>query len=306
MTTTSVIIPSLNSPIIDTVVAHLCRQTRPPDEVIIVGRDTINRLHLLSCDIPGDIRFVDTGHPISPAAARNRGAARAKGDILCFLDADCLAAPDWLEHLLARHATGAQIVGGGVSLPQTGYWTLCDNLVSFADFIETTPPGKRAHLPSLNCSIRRALFLAAGGFDERFIRPAGEDTDLSFRLRQQGYTLFFEPRARVAHRPPRHSLRDLWRHARAFGTTYRILHYRYLALLGPSLRVNLCRYNPALALLAVLPLALLDGLLCYTGQPSLIHYWTTLPGVVIAKLGWYVGLLFHRDQVYQEQNQEQP
>jgi cellulose synthase/poly-beta-1,6-N-acetylglucosamine synthase-like glycosyltransferase len=207
MLTASVIIPSLHSPMIDRVVDSVREQTYPPLEIIVVGMDRAGLLEGRT-----DLRFVHTERPINPAAARNAGARLAQGDICCFLDADCLAAPDWIERMVAHHAQGAEVVGGGVALPRAGYWTLCDNLAFLAEFMEWSPAGLRTHLPSLNFSIRRSLFESLGGFDERFTRPAGEDTDLCFRLLRQGYTLLFEPRARITHCPPRNSFRHMWAH----------------------------------------------------------------------------------------------
>jgi GT2 family glycosyltransferase len=285
MLTASVVIPSLHSPMIDRVVDSLRAQTRPPLEIIVVGMDRAGRLAGRT-----DLRFVDTGRPINPAAARNTGARLAQGDICCFLDADCLAAPDWVEQMLAAHAQGAQVVGGGVALPRSGYWTLCDNLAGLADFMEWSPAGARTHLPSLNFSIRRALFEAFGGFDERFTRPAGEDTDLCFRLRHKGYTLLFEPRARITHCPPRNSVRHMWAHFYMFGATYLILQQRHGDMLGRSLRVELCQRFPWLAVILAPLLGLLDALTFYKNNPALRRYWYALPGVTLARLAWYIGL----------------
>lgn len=297
MLTVSVVIPSLHSPIIDRVVDSLRAQTRPPLEIIVVGMDRAGRLAGRT-----DLRFVDTGRPINPAAARNAGAKFAQGDICCFTDADCLAAPDWIERIVARHTQGAQVVGGGVALPGSGYWTLCDNLAGLADFMEWSPAGERAHLPSLNFSIRRALFEAVGGFDERFTRPAGEDTDLCFRLRRQGHTLLFEPRARVTHCPPRNSFRHMWAHFHMFGATYLILQQQYGDLIGRSLKVALCQHFPWLAVILAPFLALLDSITFYRRNPSLLRYWYALPGIILARLAWYIGLTFGSDRFFLSEN----
>jgi GT2 family glycosyltransferase len=293
MLTVSIVIPSLHSPIIDRVVDRLHAQTCSPLEIIVVGMDRAGRL-----DGRTDMRFIDTGRPINPAAARNAGAKLARGEICCFIDADCLAAPDWIERIVARHAQGAQVVGGGVALPRSGYWTLCDNLAGLADFMEWSPAGERTHLPSLNFSIRRALFESLGGFDERFTRPAGEDTDLCFRLRRQGYTLLFEPRARVTHCPPRNSIRQMWAHFHMFGATYLILQQQYAELIGRSLRVALCQDFPWLALILAPFLAMLDSITFYRRNLALLRYWYALPGIALARLAWYIGLTFGSDRFF--------
>jgi glycosyltransferase involved in cell wall biosynthesis len=297
MLTVSVIIPSLHSPIIDLVVDSLRTQTCPPLEIIVVGMDRTGRLAGRT-----DLHFIDTRQPISPAAARNAGARLARGDIYCFIDADCLAAPDWIERMAARHAQGAQVVGGGVALPGSGYWTLCDNLAVLADFMEWSPAGARGHLPSLNFSIRRVLFEAIGGFDERFNRLAGEDTDLSFRLRRWGHTLLFDPSARVTHCPSRNRVRHMWAHFHLFGATYPILQRQYGDLIGRSLRVTLCQRLPWLAVLLSPFLALLDSLTFYKRNPALLRYWYALPGITLARLAWYIGMTFGSDRFSLSEN----
>jgi glycosyltransferase involved in cell wall biosynthesis len=293
MLTVSVVIPSLHSPIIDRVVDSLRAQTRPPLEISVVGMDRDRRLAGRT-----DLQFIDTGRPLSPAAARNAGAAVAQGDICCFIDSDCLAAPDWLERIVAPHLERAQVVGGGVALPAAGYWTLSDNLAGLADFMEWSPAGARAHLPSLNFSIRRALLESLGGFDQRFTRPSGEDTDLSFRLRRLGHTLLFEPRARITHCPPRNSVRHMWSHFHMFGATYLILQQQYGDLIGRSLRVEVCRRWPWLAVVLAPFLALLDSIQLFKRNPALLRYWYALPGITLARLAWYIGLIFGSDRSF--------
>jgi len=123
--------------------------------------------------------------------------------VLVFTDADCLARPDWLPVLAGRFADPAvNVVGGGIEFASHNYWTVSDNLSMFYEYLAIQPAGERRQLPSLNLAIRRRVFAEMGGFDERYPRAAGEDADLTIRLRKKGQRLHFEPRAVILHDPP--------------------------------------------------------------------------------------------------------
>ncbi len=289
MLTATVVIPNLDSPIIDQVIVALRQQTYKPAQIIVVGLDRPNKLaaHL---DV---IKFIDTGHPISPATARNMGATSARSDVICFLDADCVPAYDWVERLVLRHAAGARVISGGVSLPGGSYWLLCDNIAALADFLDCTVAGERSHLPSLTLSIERSLFAQIGGFDETFA-PSGEDTDLSFRLRQRAVPLCFEPQARVVHYSSRRDAWAVWSHLRVFGVGYVRLYTKHMHTIGPSLRFALCRGFKPLAAVVAPVLAVLDTLHFFVHQPTLRRFWYAFPGVAFARWGWYVGIMYGR------------
>lgn len=280
----SVVIPSLNSPQIDQVLAALRVQTAPPLEILVIGRDQPG---LVQSD--GLVRLIDTGRPVGAAVARNLGARAARGEVICYIDADCIARPDWIARLLARHHAGAEVVGGGVAVEHDNYWRLCDNVVAFTTFLETSPSGERPYLPSLNFSIRRALLEQFGGFDQRFPGAAGEDTDLSFRLRRAGHTLWFEPRAAVVHRHLRASPGQLWRHMYAFGKTYMEIYPRYPDLLGNWRRINLSMGIPALLRVLGPGLALCDLAERMVRYPQLRAYAAISPGLLLGMLAWYDG-----------------
>lgn len=278
----SIIIPTLNAPGIQRTLASLQEQRSRTawHEIIAVGRDEPG----LIAPFPGLV-WRDTERPMAPAAARNLGVGLATGDLLCFLDADCEAAPDWLATMQrAFDDPATTIVGGGVAFDNDRYWTLADNIATFYPYLSTAPPGRRDQLPSLNLCLRRAVWNEVGGFDERYPFPAAEDSDWCLRARQAGHTLRFEPRAMVWHRPSRGSARELWRHAVRFGSYSVKVDSRYDQLLGRPwvLRhwLPLLAASPALAA-AVTARAYRDRVL----WPHL----RALPAVYLAKLGWCWG-----------------
>ena len=286
----SVIIPNLNSLIIDQVIAALMQQTTHAriSEVIVVGQDHPKRLQ--SCKQTLDhLTMIDTPTPISAAAARNRGAQQACSEWLLFIDADCIAAPDWVERMCACFDQGHTVVGGSVNiLPDTSsYWTLCDNLLTLTPSLETST--NMWYLPSLNFGIRRALFLALGGFDESFPGAAGEDVDLSLRLRQHGEPLHFASDAQVTHRPPRSTARAVWHHLYAFGATHDRIQQLHAALRPSPLNHLSPHWYPAIALAAP-ALALNDVRKLFAASAAVRQHPTSAVGLWWGKLAWYAGL----------------
>src|SRR5689334_9252898 len=96
----SVVIPARNAArTLPATLAALRGQTYPADrlEVIVVDDG--------SADATGEVAAAGGARvlrqaPAGPAAARNRGAAAATGEIILFTDADCTPAPTWVERML--------------------------------------------------------------------------------------------------------------------------------------------------------------------------------------------------------------
>lgn len=135
-----------------------------------------------------------------PAAARNAGAAVARGEILAFTDADCRPAPNWLAELV-RPFDDHVVVGvkGAYRTDQRGL------VPRFVQGEYSFKYRRLASLPQIDfidtysAAYRRAVFLANGGFDAAFPVPSVEDQELSFRLARKGYKMVFAPEAVVYH-----------------------------------------------------------------------------------------------------------
>jgi GT2 family glycosyltransferase len=267
----SVIIPNLNSPVVDRTIASLKAQTALDQiaEIVIVGLD---QLGLVQPDPL--VRLLDTGTPLAAAAARNRGAATARCDTLLFVDADCALAPDALEQLLAALTPEHGAVSAAVVPEHGDYWRLAGNLMAFADFLTVAPLGARPCLPSFCLLVPRAVFEQVGPFDESFPGASGEDLDLTFRIRRAGFALCCVPGAAVLHRPTRSGMGDLWRRA--------ILPRSEALWLGS-------RFGYAAAPLLVV-LAWLYVTRLVARNRYLLRFVAYLPGMVWAQLAWYYGI----------------
>ena len=160
-----------------------------------------------------NVRVVRMGVGRGPAAARNFGARLGGGDLIAFVDADCMPEPGWMTPLLA-HFDDADV---GAVAPrvraqvhhQARTSNTTDALLAFESArgpLDLGPepgsvgPGHRVlQVPSAALVVRRAAFTQVGGFDERFDRPTGEDTDIEWRMARDGWTIRYEPSSVVRH-----------------------------------------------------------------------------------------------------------
>ncbi|MEH3147693.1 MAG: galactosyltransferase-related protein [Methylobacterium frigidaeris] len=214
------------------VLVGLERQTRPPAEFIVaVMQDAPYDLPEASFPVR---QILVPGAELPLAAARNRGVAEAAGDAVVFLDVDCIPAPD----LVADYAQGLAaldglLMGEVLHLPEhatAGDWRYAD-LAAVAEKHSDRrgPPASGIELChdyrcfwSLNFAIRRATFLEAGGFDERYRGYGGEDTDFGKILDQRGVPIAWMKGGLAYHQyhphhmPPVHHLDSVVRNAELF------------------------------------------------------------------------------------------
>jgi glycosyltransferase involved in cell wall biosynthesis len=286
--TISIVIPVRNEPRTARAVAAVLAQDgiEVVTEILVVGSGIP--------DLPGDPRIVriETGPPSSPGANRNRGIARATGDALIFLDADCIPRPGWLGALV-RALEGAPVVSGAVALRADGYWATAYNVSTFSLFHEGLPAGTRPFLATLTLAVRREVVDAAGPLDESLIRC--EDMDWTMRMAAKNLLLAFEPRAVVEHRPaasPSLALSKWWQSGAA-SVLVRKRHARTAAD-----RRALELFRPwALRLLS--PALGLGATLRVFRSPRTWRYLHTFPAVYLTKMSWCLGAASPTDRILQ-------
>lgn len=134
---------------------------------------------------------VHTFPRVTVGALRNSGAAAARGDILAFIDADCIAHPGWLEGARTALVEGGVAVGNKYDRPAGDGWIE-------ALWLGDVPPGRvrTQELWAGNLVLPRANFVECGGFDETLV--SYEDVWLADALARRG-PLYFDDRVRVTH-----------------------------------------------------------------------------------------------------------
>ena len=186
-----------------------------------------------------------------PAAARNVGARAASGEILAFIDSDCTASPAWLQELLPAFSDAQTAAVGGLvdGLYRDTSIDRYESVMSSLTLGNRERTGNSGddtfYLPSCNLLVRRRSFHAVGGFrDEMHV---GEDVDLTWRLRDRGWTIRYLPFGRIYH-AHRSTIRSFMSRRFDYGTSEGTLQR-----LHPQRRKRLV-VPPQLALLLALAL----------------------------------------------------
>lgn len=94
----SVVIPAYNEEkTIGPVIESLLKQTRAPDEILIINNNSNDRTREIALTYQNKgVRVVDETEQ-GLAVARDRGFREARGDIICRTDADSIIPPDWIN-----------------------------------------------------------------------------------------------------------------------------------------------------------------------------------------------------------------
>jgi GT2 family glycosyltransferase len=152
--------------------------------------------------VPVEVVVVEDVEGRGPAWARNEGARRARGEVICFTDDDCEPAPGWAEALAApvfsgvgEVATGPVLMGCGATAADRAWEKIVAYLQVKAMAPGTASPGFAV---TANLAARRSL-LERLPFDESFPAAAGEDRDWGERAAREGAAPRFVPEAVVVH-----------------------------------------------------------------------------------------------------------
>jgi len=223
----SIIIPVRNRPEeIGTCLESMSQIDYPPDklEITVVDDASDDTTSEVVSRFP--VRLISLKEHRQASFCRNLAAQRANGEILAFIDSDCLADPLWLRELVPAFkdpAVGA--VGGLVDsyFREKGldhYERVKSSLNMGPRFKSSIEGDLFLYAPSCNLLVRRAVFLKVGGFENDM--HVGEDVDLCWRLQDEGYHVEYRPVGKVLHKH-RNRLRPFCARRFDYGTSEPLL-----------------------------------------------------------------------------------
>ncbi|WP_039915806.1 glycosyltransferase family 2 protein [Cellvibrio mixtus] len=177
----SIIIPAFNE---ERYIADCLKSVQALDypseliEIIVVDNGSKDRTVEIARGFGVDVYVVPN---VRVGAVRNFGVSKSKGEMVAFLDGDCIPPVTWLTDALAyMEANNCDVVGGTCLLRANPSW------VETAWVINVDPKDDiNGTLIGGSILLSKSLFLSVNGFDETL--TAGEDSGLGHRLRELGH-----------------------------------------------------------------------------------------------------------------------
>ncbi|MFA5059949.1 MAG: glycosyltransferase [Candidatus Omnitrophota bacterium] len=206
----SIVIPAFNA---QKTIAQAIDAARNQDyqrsiEIIVVDDGSTDATAQIATSFAG-VKYIHQKN-LGPAVARNRGFKESRGDIIFFTDSDCVAQNDWVSRCVAHFSDDKiGVVCGTYGIVNTrNLLAQCVHAEIVFRHRVLLPDFPKA-FGSYNFCVRRSVFEGVGGFNKHYRFASGEDNDLSYRILQMGYKIYFERKAVVAHHHPERVMKYL-------------------------------------------------------------------------------------------------
>jgi GT2 family glycosyltransferase len=158
-------------------------------EIIVVDASS-GLLNIIKMKFP-EIKWINfiniTNKKITIPDQRNLGIKRAKGNIIVFIDADCIPQSQWLKNLTKPIVCGKESITAGRVISSPKSYMVSDRLKG--TYVR--------ECPSINMAFNKEVFKIIGLFDENFERAS--DTDICIRAANKGYKIRYIKDAIIWH-----------------------------------------------------------------------------------------------------------
>ncbi len=193
----SVIIPSHNGMgVLPQCMEALKTQTYKNFEVIVALNLTTDDSEKYLRSLNGlDIKIVREDTIASSYAARNLALAAASGDLIAFIDDDCIPLADWLENAL-KYLKKYDMVAGHIELYRESDHNIWEQLDAKMH-VNQRNYSKKGMSAGGNLLIRNSVFFSQGNFPVDIV--SGADMLWSRSATEKGFSMIYAPDVRVLH-----------------------------------------------------------------------------------------------------------
>ena len=255
----SVIIPVKNEEqLISRCLSSVISQNYPKDkfEIIVVDNDSVDNTKNIISRFDG-IKILEKSGTIG--TVRNYGGKSAKGELLAFLDGDCVPEKDWLKKAIKTNRTSPMtaVVGAIIVVENVNsapwierYWIeyLNSKFIDQINYVTT--------ISSFCFIIRKDVMNEVGWFNESL--KTCEDSDLGYRITQANYKLVIDKDIKTIHlRNAKTSMQFFRRQLWQGGSNIKNVFYHKITLReAPSIAIPICYLIAFMALIISILLSL--------------------------------------------------
>jgi glycosyltransferase involved in cell wall biosynthesis len=196
----SIIIPCYNSEqtIRPCLEALINQNTSVAFDITVVDSSSDETPQIVEQDFPS-VKLIHLEKRTFAGAARNVGVRSTQAPFCLMIDSDCIARPDLIERMIARHGESHYAAVGGslrngtpTSLSgSTGY------LLEFRQFMPSAPMRLVTTVPTANVTYRREALERYGCFDDDMW--LAEDVLFNWKMYKSGERILFDPEIEVTH-----------------------------------------------------------------------------------------------------------
>ena len=208
----SVVVPVYNDSIgISNLLSFLSVQTYASDsfEVIVCDNGSSDNIKKVVIDNLHNIRnlsLIFEKDIQSSYAARNKAINKSTGEIIAFTDSDCLPSPSWIENGVKSILSGADLVGGHITVTTESEYNIWSYLDSSRKLNQRSYVEDASFAATANLFVRKEKIISYGDFNSNLI--SGGDYEFGRRLVSNGCKLIYCRNSEIKH-PARNSFAEI-------------------------------------------------------------------------------------------------